>query len=405
MIPPGEEPAWPVPLKDRADEVGPRFRRYVCRLEAGCADEPAAFDRALQQVHRRTSRRWLVSIPMVAAGAAAVWLMVSPGRLPQVKPEAQRLRGPVATPFEDVSKMNPAVVREQVPPIDPGPKFALSVGRNHVRELGTLTLAEASVANVDLERPRGVVTLERGQLDLEVRLQGAGRSLAVEAAPFTFVDLGTTFSLNRGTRQVRLKVAEGKVAVWRGKELLATVKAGGSWTGTIARAELSKSAGPDTEIADYEAAQQLKNQGGDLERAREAFARYRAKHPRGNLSVEASLSLLEILPRLGRYQEALNEAEQLLRDPEAAPREPELHLIRGNILRSGIGDRSAALPEYRAAAVESGPVGDDGAYFYAVCLEELGRKADASKAYESYLTRAGARHHGAAQRRKEAVDR
>ena len=119
------------------------------------------------------------------------------------------------------------------------------------------------------------------------------------------------------------------------------------------------------------------------------------------MRAEVDLTLVELLPRLGRFREALDESEALLsRDPRHE-RAAELHLLRGNILRESFQDYGRAGREYAAVrdavgAGEASEIADDAAFFEAVCLEVV-RRDDAAAAYRRYLA-GGARRHAAEAR-------
>jgi ferric-dicitrate binding protein FerR (iron transport regulator) len=291
-------------------------------------------------------------------------------------------------------------------------------------------MREGATAMARSEEGNATILLEAGRVDLQVQPRAPGRSFAVKAGPFSFVVVGTAFSVSRQPEQVTLDVSEGRVAVVREGQQLASITAGGSWTGqtqeqtqeqtqdltppappqqrrprAIAARQASPGHGPDSDVAAYEAARLWMGAAGDLERARIGFESYRTRFPHGALRVEAALSLVEILPRLGRHREALAETDRLLADPEAQPRYPEIHLVRGNIYRLALGDRNAAAAEYRAAAAGSGATADEAAYLHTVCLEELGRRLEARNALDLYLARPDARRTNEALRRRNALSR
>ena len=72
-----------------------------------------------------------------------------------------------------------------------------------------------------------------------------------------------------------------------------------------------------------------------------------------------TLSLVEILPRLGRNQEALELSGALLAQQPALERAAELRLLRGNIYSEALKNRAAAAREYALAAAAQGPVGTE----------------------------------------------
>jgi tetratricopeptide (TPR) repeat protein len=120
------------------------------------------------------------------------------------------------------------------------------------------------------------------------------------------------------------------------------------------------------------------------------------------LRTEADLSIIELLPRLGRHADALAESEQFLAVHPTAERRGEIHLLRGNIFREVLRNLDHAEREYALGAESGGRVGDDSRFLHAVCLEALGRVDEARKAYEAYLLQTGATH---VQEAKKRLDR
>jgi len=76
----------------------------------------------------------------------------------------------------------------------------------------------------------------------------------------------------------------------------------------------------------------------NLASALQAFQRMRSRFPGGVLRTEADLSIIEILPRLGRHSDALAESERFLIAHPEAGRSGEIHLLRGNIFREALHD-------------------------------------------------------------------
>ncbi|HEX7505838.1 MAG TPA: tetratricopeptide repeat protein, partial [Polyangia bacterium] len=146
------------------------------------------------------------------------------------------------------------------------------------------------------------------------------------------------------------------------------------------------------ETAQYELARLLRDALGEPERALAAFRDQRARFPTGALRPEADLSIIELLPRLGRHSEALVETDKFLATHAPAERRGEIRLLRGNIFREVLHDLDKAEREYARGSESGGRTGDDCRFLHAVCLEALGRREDARQAYQTYLLRAGAAH-------------
>jgi len=405
---PSHDTRWPRRLQDEHRDVGQIIRKYARRLEAGDNDEPAAFARTRQAARRSNVRPLLATAGMLAAAGVAAALLFA--RTPS------ELARPLAT-APTVPTAAPTLSLGSTPVALPTGATELSVG-------ASVVLKDGAIATARSEGGNATILLEMGRIDLQVQPRAPGRSFTVQAGPFSFVVVGTAFSVSRQGERVTLDVREGRVAVVREGQQLASITAGGSWTGQTQtedvtqpaappprrpRAAASKQAsrghGPGSDIAAYEAARLWMDAAGDLERARIGFESYRTRFPHGALRVEAALSLVEILPRLGRHRDALAETDRLLADPEAQPRYAEIHLVRGNIFRLALGDRNAAAAEYHAAAAGSGATADEAAYLHTVCLEEMGRRLEARNALDLYLARPDARHTNEALRRRSTLSR
>lgn len=139
------------------------------------------------------------------------------------------------------------------------------------------------------------------------------------------------------------------------------------------------------ETAQYELARVWRDSLGDRARALAAFEDQRSRFPGGALRIEADLSIIELLPRLGRHGEAMAETERFLAAHPRAERRGEIRLLRGNIFREVLRDLARAELEYALGAESGGRTGDDCRFLHAVCLEAQGRVAEARKAYEAYL--------------------
>jgi hypothetical protein len=156
------------------------------------------------------------------------------------------------------------------------------------------------------------------------------------------------------------------------------------------------------ETAQYQLARLWRDSLGDLASALAAFQTQRSRFPDGALRTEADLSIIELLPRLGRHADALAESEQFLIAHPKAERRGEIHLLRGNIFREVLRDLDHAEREYARGAESSGRAGDDSRFLHAVCLEALGRVNEARTAYEAYLLQSKATH---AQEAKSRLER
>jgi tetratricopeptide (TPR) repeat protein len=153
------------------------------------------------------------------------------------------------------------------------------------------------------------------------------------------------------------------------------------------------------ETAAYELARLWRDTLGQPDRALATFESQRSRFPAGALRREADLSVIEILPRLGRHAEALVESQRFLAAYPGDERKGELYLLRGNIYREALRDLAHAQLEYALGAGAKGRAGDDSQFFQAVCLEALGRLEEARRAYQTYLRQRGAVHAAEAKNR------
>jgi hypothetical protein len=156
--------------------------------------------------------------------------------------------------------------------------------------------------------------------------------------------------------------------------------------------ENARQGGLAGETAQYELARLWRDSLGQPEHALASFKEQRSRFPSGALRIEADLSIIELLPRLGRHAEAMAESEQFLAAHPRAERRGELRLLRGNILRVALHDVGRAEREYLLGSEAGGRIGDDCRYLHAVCLETLGRTEEARKEYRAYLLQRGAAH-------------
>jgi hypothetical protein len=157
------------------------------------------------------------------------------------------------------------------------------------------------------------------------------------------------------------------------------------------------------EAALYEIARLWRDAFHDSARALAAFREQKSRFPRGVLSIEADLSIIELLPRLDRHAEALVESERYLKEHPAGERRSEIHLLRGNIYREAMRDFERAEREYAEGAESRGRTGDESRFLRAVCLETMGRTQEARRAYESYLSQPKSVHAAEAKKRLERL--
>ena len=157
--------------------------------------------------------------------------------------------------------------------------------------------------------------------------------------------------------------------------------------------------GLGAETAHYEKARLLRDRLNDPAKAARILENYRHLFPTGSLTLEVRLSLIDLLPRLRRHDEALTESARLLAEMPQLERAAELHLLRGNVYREAKSDCRLALREYAKAEAADSPAGADARFFGALCAEQLGDREGARAKYEAYLREGPAAHSLEARRR------
>jgi hypothetical protein len=146
----------------------------------------------------------------------------------------------------------------------------------------------------------------------------------------------------------------------------------------------AEGSGLGAEMALYEVSRLRRDVLADADGALRALAEYRKRFPAGSLRREADMSQLELLRQLGRSDDALKQSEELLLSSASGERAAELHLLRGHILRKAQSRFAAAAREYELAE-NAGARGGEATYFRALCLQALGRGAEAATLFAQYL--------------------
>jgi tetratricopeptide (TPR) repeat protein len=147
-------------------------------------------------------------------------------------------------------------------------------------------------------------------------------------------------------------------------------------------------------LYDYGRIQQLNLGHPDLALA--AYQRYEREYPRGPMLQEVELSAIELELASPKPDRALAHMDGFLEQFPKGERAPNVHLLRGNLLRKR-GDFKGALSEYthaRAPGIE-----DDALYFSAWCQQRLGRASDAAASLRDYQERFPQGRHAAEVRR------
>jgi ferric-dicitrate binding protein FerR (iron transport regulator) len=147
---------------------------------------------------------------------------------------------------------------------------------------------------------------------------------------------------------------------------------------------LAQGTGPSAENAAYEIGKVLNERMGQPANAIGAWRRYRAANPDGILRVEADVSIIETLARIGDSDEALTEATEFLRRHPDSERRAEIARLAGDIYRAR-GDCRHAVAVYQIALGASRPrdAVETAAFHRAACLVRMGDSggADAVRGY------------------------
>lgn len=402
--------ALPRRLLDGEGAQGDLLRRYLRQRLDSDADVPVAWDRLLPRLVRQSegarARFAALAAGMSALLAAAAVLLLwqhrtEPPARPQPPAVAAAAPAPAAqAPPPPVAPL--AAVPSGVIALD-SQRRALPEGDS---DLGwaRARLAPGSIAQGRAHGRAVELELQSGQLALDVpRAVRAGsplRQVALLMGAYRFRVLGAVFAAEHNNGHTTLAVRAGQVAVEPraarpGTRTVASVSAGQTWAapqgGSLPGGALARQ--PDraslaAEIAGYEQGRARRDLEGDVRGALAAFRAQRRHHPDGFLRAEVDLSIVELLPRLGQFEAALGESATILRAHPTGPRAAELHLLRGNVYRDGLGDPLHALAEYRAGAQGASLAADEAAFHTAAVLDQLGRGAEARAAYRAYLARA-----------------
>jgi hypothetical protein len=158
------------------------------------------------------------------------------------------------------------------------------------------------------------------------------------------------------------------------------------------------------ETALYEVARLRRDVLGDAEGALAALRESRARFPRGMLRHEVDLSIVELLPKLNRHGEALEEIGRLLAEGHGEERAAELHMLRGNVYREVLEDFVRAERDYAAAEDARAPVVGEATFLRGVCLQALGHTPLARAAFERYLASGAHRYADEAKRRLDRLN-
>ena len=447
----GEFSSEPQPLAATDRVASEVLREASAEYQAGL-DEARAWNRLRQA----PSTRWRHAALGIAAAAAVilfVLLGLRSGRLSRA-PEAAVAPAQAPTVQTVPSDDTKTAQVEEIVEATPAPR-RLVRGRTRLSDGSVVHLHPASDAAVHAAKAdRTTIDLTQGTVELQVAHQSAGRRLEVVSGVYSFVALGTAFRVSTASGQVDLEVSEGTVGVVAGGKTLAKVEAGKSWRGDRAAApetakgssrasapvnprppepsapalaappdcvvlaregrtreailcyeKQAEKSGMSGELAMYEIARLKRDVLSDFAGALDALRSYEARFPRGTLRGEVEVSILGLLQKLGRSDEALSESQRLLQTAWGQERAPAIRLLRGNIFRQSLHDCARAEPEYATLSDDPSASGDEAQFWRADCLERTGRRDLAARTYEAYLRRPHPRRGAEAKARLLALSR
>jgi tetratricopeptide (TPR) repeat protein len=141
---------------------------------------------------------------------------------------------------------------------------------------------------------------------------------------------------------------------------------------------------PHADLALYNLAELRKKQLHDPAGALQAYLRYEQQYPAGSLVQEVELSAIELNLKASAFPAAMSQIDRFLSDHGDSERAPEVHQLRGNLLRER-GDCGGAIGEYGAAKGDG--LDDDSLYFTAWCQQKLGKGPEAASCLREYLQR------------------
>lgn len=317
----------------------------------------------------------------------------------------------------------------------------LAAGKSQLPDGTEVELAEGTEGSYRADEQRSSLEFDRGRLNIKVAHQREGRHFVVKTQGFEFRVLGTQFCVVTSGNRINLDVTEGRVEVSDATSTLKVVEAGGHWSNlgdsepnelpaaSVAQLQphllaprvdsappnpknandptscrdllrsgeptqseqcylqIAQGNGLSAEMALYEVARLRRDVLSNPGAALGALDEYERRFASGTLAPEVGMARVNLLARLGRVDEALQASERLLSGSSGRARTVELRLLRGNLLRDKKHDCSAAQAEYRIIESDPTPRGDQAQFARAGCLERLGRKDEAIRAYRSYLGR------------------
>ena len=371
----------PVPNPERLAEgpFGPLLRDGNRELADGL-DQSAAFQRLTERLSNSQSafgvRRayWLVPATLAALAVLAV--------VPTVTRRVRSRPALIIAAEELRAQPRKPITSAPVAPAASLPAPATTRTADDRNALGTKRTMHAPSTDAPVSSASGAA------------LPSAGK--APEAQPQPTPDPGDSAAASQPT------TAEPAADVGAAPDCLSLARHGQTRDAEACFLKRAEGSGLGAEMALYEVARLRRDVLGDAAGALRVLADYRTRFPSGSLRREADMSQLELLVQLGRTDEALKQSDELLSSSASGERAAELRVLRGNILRK-TRSFAAAANEYELAE-RAGARGRDLTYFHALCLEALGRNAQAAALFAQYLEQPQHSYADDARRRLERLE-
>jgi TolA-binding protein len=153
--------------------------------------------------------------------------------------------------------------------------------------------------------------------------------------------------------------------------------------------------GPRTELALIELGRVQQLHLSQPDKALATYLRYQREYPHGTFLQEVALDVIELQLQRHELEAAREQMNKFLDRFSSSERAPEVHLLRGDVLREQ-GDCRHALDDYAKATAPA--QADDALYFTAWCQQHLGRRDEAATGFAEYLRRFPEGRHAAQAR-------
>lgn len=389
-----------------------------------------------------TSARW--RWPVLALGLAMTALAVFVLRETQQEPPTSPafagklvdVRGPVKV-GDSLAKAGASLSPDALATTDSASHALLEIPG-----ATALLLSDSALSARKVGMAGAALHLSRGSVVVESNHRARGAELTVEARAFRVTVVGTVFSVAVEGDTVLVRCARGAVRV-TGPEVDLLLPAPGTWSSrgaappnlTATQVELMATAhqthalsawpvdaaedeapleatpaspeaargavmSPNSRsprsnngsldedaqgLALYEQARAQLHRA-DAPAAATLFREYRQRFPRGPLTQEAWLNLLEALVQGNAYSEALAEADAFLKTFPTSERRSSVLLLKANIYKDK-GDCVLAMMLYEQLARTSGRDAEPALFFLGLCQGRANETAKARTTLKNYLAR------------------